>query len=71
MPAISRFWLGWDFGGYPARTMMLVHSLPSTQAIYQRFVGTGGSAYFVAGFGMRALTANDIVLVPIRVVAVG
>jgi hypothetical protein len=25
-----------------------------------------GSAYFVGGFGMTALTANDIVLVPIR-----
>jgi hypothetical protein len=68
------FWqgptLGWDFGGDGARTMMLVYSLPATQAIYQRFGGIGGSAYFVGGFGMTALTANDgnnnIVLVPIR-----
>ena len=64
------FWqgptLGWDFGGDGARTMMLVYGLPATQAIYQRFGGIGGSAYFVGGFGMTALTASNIVLVPIR-----
>src|SRR5262252_7828097 len=58
--------LGWDFGGEGARTMMLVYNLPTTQAIYQRFAGIDGSAYLVGGFGMTALTANDIVLVPIR-----
>jgi hypothetical protein len=58
--------LGWDFGGEGARTMMLVYNLPATQAIYQRFAGIDGSAYLVGGFGMTALTANDIVLVPIR-----
>jgi len=58
--------LGWDFGGEGARTMMLVYNLPATQAIYQRFAGVDGSAYLVGGFGMTALTANDIVLVPIR-----
>jgi hypothetical protein len=46
--------------------MMLVYRLPTTEAIYQRFGGIGGSAYFVGGFGMTALTANDVVLVPIR-----
>ena len=45
---------------------MLVYNLPATQAIYQRFGGIDGSAYFIGGFGMTALTANDIVLVPIR-----
>ena len=64
------FWqgptVGWDFGGDGARTMMLVYSLPATAAIYQRFAGIDGSAYFIGGFGMTALTANNIVLVPIR-----
>jgi hypothetical protein len=64
------FWqgptLGWDIGGEGARTMMLVYNLPATQAIYQRFAGVDGSAYLVGGFGMTALTANDVVLVPIR-----
>jgi hypothetical protein len=58
--------VGFDWGGEGARTMMLVYSLPSTQAIYERFVGVDGSAYFIGGFGMTALTANNIVVVPIR-----
>jgi hypothetical protein len=58
--------IGFDAGGEGARTMMLVYSLPATQAIYERFGGIGGSAYFIGGFGMTALTANNIVLVPIR-----
>jgi hypothetical protein len=64
------FWegpsIGFDTGGEGARTMMLVYSLPTTDAIYQRFAGIDGSAYFIGGFGMTALTANNIVLVPIR-----
>jgi hypothetical protein len=64
------FWqgpsLGWDFGGEGARTMMLIYSLPATGAIYQRFAGIDGSAYFVGGLGMTALTADGIVVVPIR-----
>jgi hypothetical protein len=58
--------VGFDWGGDGARTMTLVYNLPSTQAIYQRFAGIDGSAYIVGGFGMTALTANNIVLVPIR-----
>jgi hypothetical protein len=58
--------VGWDIGGEGARTMMLIYNLPATEAIYQRFAGIDGSAYFVGGFGMTALTANDVVLVPIR-----
>src|SRR5882672_408007 len=58
--------VGWDFGGEGARTMMLVYNLPATQAIYQRFGGIDGSAYFIGGFGMTALTSNNIVVVPIR-----
>jgi hypothetical protein len=64
------FWqgpsVGFDAGADGARTMMLVYNLPRTQAIFERFGGINGSAYFIGGFGMTALTANDIVLVPIR-----
>jgi hypothetical protein len=64
------FWqgptVGYDFGGDGARTMMLIYNLPATEAIYQRFAGIDGSAYFIGGFGMTALTSNNIVLVPIR-----
>jgi hypothetical protein len=64
------FWqgpsIGFDWGGEGARTMILVYHLPSTEAMYQRFAGIDGSAYFVGGFGMTALGAGNIVLVPIR-----
>lgn len=63
------FWqgpsVGFDFGGAGSRTMMLVYNLPSTESVYQRFAGVDGSAYVVGGFGMTALTAHDVVVVPI------
>ncbi len=58
--------LGFDAGLDGDRTMMLVYDLPAVEAIYQRFGGVDGSAYLVGGFGFTALTANDIVVVPIR-----
>src|ERR1700738_2738233 len=42
-----------------------VYDLPATDAIYQRYVGIDGSAYFVGGLGMTTLTFNNIVVVPI------
>ena len=47
-------------------TMMLVYNLPQTGAIFDRFGSINGSAYFIGGFGMTALTANKIVVVPSR-----
>lgn len=64
------FWqgpsIGFDAGGEGARTMMLVYNLPSTEAVYNRFGGIDGSAYFIGGFGMTALGAGNIIVVPIR-----
>ncbi len=64
------FWqgptVGFDAGGDGDRTMMLVYNMPSKSAIFQRFGGVDGSAYFIGGFGMTALAADDVVLVPIR-----
>ena len=64
------FWegpsIGFDTGGEGARTMMLVYNLPATEAIYQRFAGIDGSAYFIGGFGMTALAAGNVIVVPIR-----
>lgn len=64
------FWqgpsIGLDAGGEGARTMMLVYNLPSTEAVYNRFGGIDGSAYFIGGFGMTALGAGNVVVVPIR-----
>jgi hypothetical protein len=58
--------VGFDWGGDGARTMMLIYNLPRTDAVYQRFAGVDGSAYFIGGFGMTALAAGNIVVVPIR-----
>ena len=60
------FWqgpsLGFDAGADGARTMMLIYNLPRTAAIFDRFGGVAGSAYFVgvpirSGLGLR-LGAN-------------
>src|SRR5262249_35849020 len=54
------FWqgpsVGFDAGADGARTMMLVYNLPQVGAIFDRFGGINGSAYFIGGFGMTALT---------------
>jgi hypothetical protein len=64
------FWqgpsVGFDFGGEGARTMMLVYNLPATEALYNRFLGVDGSAYFIGGFGMTAAIRDDMIVVPIR-----
>jgi hypothetical protein len=64
------FWqgpsIGFDAGADGDRTMMLVYKLPATQAIYTRYVGVDGSAYFVGGFGFTALAADDVLVVPVR-----
>lgn len=57
--------VGFDFGGNGNRVMMLVYNLPSTDAIYRRFAGVDGTAYFIGGFGATALTSDNIVVVPI------
>jgi hypothetical protein len=58
--------LGFDAGADGDRTMILVYNLPAVEAIYRRFGGVDGSAYLVGGFGLTALRADDVVLVPIR-----
>ena len=58
--------IGFDAGGDGDRTMMLVYNLPAVNAIYRRFGGIDGSAYFVGGFGFTALGADGVLVVPIR-----
>ena len=64
------FWqgpsLGFDAGADGDRTMMLVYNLPATNAIFRRYGGVDGSAYLVGGFGMTALTNDNVFVVPIR-----
>jgi hypothetical protein len=64
------FWqgpsLGFDAGADGDRTMMLVYNLPAVDAIFHRYGGIDGSAYFVGGFGFTALRSDGIIVVPIR-----
>jgi hypothetical protein len=58
--------VGFDAGADGDRTMMLVYNLRSVDAIFQRFGGIDGSAYLIGGFGVTALGADDMMVVPIR-----
>jgi hypothetical protein len=69
-PPIEVFWqgpsVGWDFGGNASRVFTLCYNLQVADAIYQRFPGVEGTAYFVGGLGVNYQRANDITLAPIR-----
>lgn len=64
------FWqgptLGFDVGGEGSRTMMLVYNLQAVPELYRRFVEIDGSAFLIAGVGITAAKADDMVVVPIR-----
>ena len=50
--------VGFDAGADGDRTMMLVYNLPAVGAIFRRFGGIDGSAYFIGGFGFTALSSR-------------
>ena len=56
--------VGFDAGADGDRTMILIYNLPETGAIYDRFAGLDGSAYFVGGLGFTALGARGVIVVP-------
>jgi len=58
--------IGFDAGADGVPTRMLVYNLPAVGAIYRRFGGIDGSAYFVGGFGFTALNAEGVVVAPMR-----
>ncbi len=57
--------IGLDVGANGDRVMMLIYNLPAIDALYRRFVGVNGSAYFVAGLGMTVLSRSGVYVVPI------
>lgn len=69
-PPMPVFWqgpsVGWDIGGNASRVFTLCYNLQIPDAIYQRFPGVEGTAYFVAGLGVNYQRADDITLAPIR-----
>lgn len=70
-PPIQVYWqgpsIGWDVGGNGSRVFTLCYNLQIPDAIFQRFPGVEGSAYFIGGLGVNYQRADDITLAPIRV----
>ena len=64
------FWqgpsIGFDAGGNASRVFTLCYNLQYPDALYRRFPGVEGSAYFIGGLGVNYQRAEDIVLAPIR-----
>jgi hypothetical protein len=58
--------IGFDFGANASKNFTLVYNLPDPEAIYQRFPGLEGSAYFVAGIGVNYQQSGRVVLAPMR-----
>ena len=67
---VEVFWqgpsLGWDFGGNASRVFTLCYNLDDPEAIFQRFPGVEGSAYFIGGLGVNYQRAAGVTLAPIR-----
>ena len=57
---------GFDAGGNASRVFVLCYNLQYPDAIYHRFPGVEGSAYFIGGLGVNYQRADDITLAPIR-----
>jgi hypothetical protein len=58
--------IGFDFGANASKSFTLVYNLPNPEAIYERFPGIEGSAYFVAGIGVNYQQSGRVVLAPMR-----
>ncbi|MHB8529818.1 MAG: DUF1134 domain-containing protein [Caulobacteraceae bacterium] len=58
--------LGFDIGGNASRVFTLCYNLQYPDAIFRRFPGVQGSAYFIGGMGLTYQRAEDITLAPVR-----
>lgn len=69
-PSRQVYWqgpsVGFDVGANVAKVFILVYDLRDVDQLFQRFPGVEGSLYFVGGVGVNYLTADDVVLAPIR-----
>lgn len=67
---VKVFWqgpsVGFDFGANASKSFTLVYNLPNPDAIYERFPGVEGSAYFVAGIGVNYQQNGRVILAPMR-----
>jgi hypothetical protein len=58
--------IGFDLGGNAVKVFALVYGLPGADKLYRRFPGVEGSLYFVGGFGVNYVRADDIEIAPVR-----
>lgn len=58
--------VGFDAGGNGSRVFVLCYNLQYPDAIFRRFPGVDGSAYFIGGLGVNYQRAEGITLAPIR-----
>jgi hypothetical protein len=69
-PAMKVYWqgpsVGFDAGANGSRVFVLCYNLQYPDAIFRRFPGVDGSAYFIAGMGVNYQRADNITLAPIR-----
>ncbi len=69
-PAMTVYWqgpsVGFDAGGNGSRVFVLCYNLQYPDAIFRRFPGVDGSAYFIGGLGVNYQRADAITLAPIR-----
>jgi hypothetical protein len=69
-PAMTVYWqgpsIGFDAGGNGSRVFVLCYNLEYPDAVFRRFPGVDGSAYFIGGLGVNYQRADEITLAPIR-----
>lgn len=69
-PTQAVYWqgpsVGFDAGGNASRVFALCYNLEYPDAIYRRFPGVDGSAYFIGGLGVNYQRADGIIVAPIR-----
>ncbi len=69
-PPMRVYWqgpsAGWDFGANGSRCFTLCYNLQYPDAIFRRFPGVEGSAYFIGGVGVNYQRADEIDLAPMR-----
>ena len=58
--------IGFDAGGNGSQVFVLCYNLEYPDAVYRRFPGVEGSAYFIAGMGVNYQRAEGITLAPMR-----
>ncbi|MDB5438302.1 MAG: hypothetical protein JWM33_729 [Caulobacteraceae bacterium] len=69
-PNTTLYWqgpsIGFDLGINASRVFTLCYNLQYPDAIFRRYPGVEGTAYFIGGIGVNYAKADDITLAPMR-----